>query len=152
MLSQDCETTMRYQFLVDTYDTERLKVLGVWSMFKDDDLAFRPHSTDRRGRSVHEQMVHQCVSEDLWFRTMLAIEVGVPTLPDSETRLEFVKRYASASAERLDALRSRAESWWEAETHFFDTLRSRGMGDGPTDRAHLTSPRPADGDAAHAQP
>lgn len=48
-----------YDFLVDTYDTERLKTLGVWSMFADADLAVRPHAVDRRGRSFLEQMVHQ---------------------------------------------------------------------------------------------
>ena len=116
---------MRYQFLIDTYDTERLKVLSVWSMFHDDDLPVRPHATDRRGRSVHEQMVHQCVSEDLWFRTMLGIAVSASPLPDHETRLEFIERYATGSAERLGALRSQSESWWEAETRFFDTTRSR---------------------------
>ena len=115
----------RYQFLIETYETESLKVLTVWSMFKDGDLPFRPHSTDRRGRSVHEQMVHQCVSEDLWFRTMLGIEASASPLPDSETRLEFIKWYATNSAERLGALRSQTESWWEAETRFFDTTRSR---------------------------
>ena len=115
---------MRYQFLIDTYETEGLKVLSVWSMFRDEDLPVRPHSIDTRGRSVHEQMVHQCVSEDLWFRTMLGIQVSAP-LPHSETRLEFIKRYASSSAARLDALRSQPESWWEAETRFFDTPRSR---------------------------
>ena len=58
------------------------------------------------------------------FVLSLGIRVSVP-LPDSETRLEFIKRYASSSAERLDALRSQPESWWEAETRFFDTTRSR---------------------------
>ena len=29
-----------YQFLIDTYETERLKVLSVWSMFKDEHLPF----------------------------------------------------------------------------------------------------------------
>ena len=43
---------MRYQFLVGTYETERLKVLSVWSMFRDGDLPIRPHATDTRGRSV----------------------------------------------------------------------------------------------------
>lgn len=52
----------RYQFLVETYETERLKVLSTWSMLVDSDLPVRPHSSDVRGRSVHEQMVHQCVS------------------------------------------------------------------------------------------
>ena len=107
------------------YATERLKVLSVWSMFNDEDLPFRPHSADRRGRSVHEQMVHQCVSEDVWFRTVLGIEVSASPLPDSETRLEFIKRYVTSSAERLDALRSQPESWWETEARFFDTTRSR---------------------------
>ena len=61
---------MKYDFLIDSYDTERLKVLSVWSEFRDDDLTVRPKQGDRRGRSIHEQMVHQCVSEDTWFRTM----------------------------------------------------------------------------------
>ena len=86
---------MRYGFLVETYETERLKVLGVWSMFRDEDLPVRPHATDRRGRSVHEQMVHQCVSEDLWFRTMLGIGTSVSALPEIESRLDFIERYAT---------------------------------------------------------
>ena len=47
---------MRYRFLVDTYETERLKVLSVWSMFRDEDLPVRPHPVDLRGRSFQEQM------------------------------------------------------------------------------------------------
>ena len=72
---------MRYQFLVDSYATERIKVLSVWSEFRDEDLGVRPSPDDPRGRSVLEQMVHQCVSEDTWFRTMLDIDVGAPPLP-----------------------------------------------------------------------
>ena len=81
---------MRYLFLVDTYATERVKVVSVWSEFRDRDLALRPKQDDRRGRSVHEQMVHQCVSEDLWSRNMLGIDVSAPPLPREETRLEFI--------------------------------------------------------------
>ena len=103
---------MRYDFLIDTYDTERLKVLSVWSEFRDDELPRRPNPDDRRGRSVHEQMVHQCVSEDLWFRNMLGIDVGAPPLPKEETRLEFIRRYAEDSAKRLAALKTKDESWW----------------------------------------
>ena len=90
---------MTYQFLVDTYASECMKVVSVWSEFKDEDLPVRPHSSDPRGRSVREQMVHQCVSEDLWFRNMLGIDVGAPPLPPEETRLAFIKRYAEDSAE-----------------------------------------------------
>jgi len=116
---------MRYDFLVETYDTERIKVLSVWSEFRDGDLTVRPRQGDSRGRSVREQMVHQCVSEDLWFRTMLGIEVGAPPLPATEIRLEFIKRYADFSAKRLAALQAKPESWWEEETSFFDVKRSR---------------------------
>src|SRR5215472_4315311 len=116
---------MRYDFLVETYETERIKVVSVWSEFRDEDLAARPNAKDARGRSVREQMVHQCVSENLWFMNMLGIDVGAPPLPPTETRLEFIKRYAEDSGKRLEALRAKDEGWWESATKFFDVQRSR---------------------------
>jgi uncharacterized damage-inducible protein DinB len=115
---------MRYEFLLETYATERVKVLSVWSEFRDEDLKVRPRADDARGRSVHEQMVHQCVSEDLWFRNMLHIDVGAPPLPKPETRVEFIRRYAEDSAKRWNQLRAQPEDWWERETTFFDVQRS----------------------------
>jgi uncharacterized damage-inducible protein DinB len=115
----------RYQFLVDTYETEILKVLSVWSSFQDDDLAARPHPTDKRGRSVREHMVHQCMSEDGWFKNMFGINVGAPPLPETETRMAFIRRYAEDSGKRLAALRSRDDAWWEEEVKFFTVPRSR---------------------------
>jgi uncharacterized damage-inducible protein DinB len=116
---------MRYQFLIDTYETERLKVLSIWSMFRDEDLLARPDATDKRGRNLLEHMVHQCISENNWFSGMLGIDVGAPPLPKVETRLGFIERYAEDSLKRLDALGERNESWWEEETAFFDVPRSR---------------------------
>jgi uncharacterized damage-inducible protein DinB len=116
---------MRYSFLVETYATERIKVLSVWSEFRDGDLPVRPRQGDARGRSVREQMVHQCVSENLWFMNMLGIDVGAPPLPAKETRMEFIQRYAEDSKKRLEALQAKDESWWESETKFFDVPRSR---------------------------
>ncbi|MEZ5391564.1 MAG: DinB family protein [Bryobacterales bacterium] len=116
---------MSYRFLVDTYETERIKVLSVWSMFRDQDLPFRPHPSDNRGRSVHEHMVHQCVSENLWFVSILGIEVGAAPLPETETRLEFIRRYAELSSKRADALRAKDDAWWEETVRFFDVPRSR---------------------------
>jgi uncharacterized damage-inducible protein DinB len=116
---------MRYTFLVETYATERVKVVSVWSEFRDEDLRVRPREDDARGRSVLEQMVHQCVSEDLWFRNMLGIDVGAPPLPKQEVRLEFMKRYAEDSGKRLAALQGKDDLWWEADTKFFDVQRSR---------------------------
>jgi len=116
---------MRYAFLVETYATERVKVVSVWSEFRDEDLRVRLREDDARGRSVHEQMVHQCVSEDLWFRSMLGIDVGAPPLPKQEVRLEFMRRYAEDSGKRLTALQQKDEAWWEGDTKFFDVQRSR---------------------------
>lgn len=116
---------MIYEFLVETYATERLKVLSVWSEFKDEDLTVRPNVSEARGRSVHEHMVHQCVSEDLWFRNMLSIDVSAPPLPERETRLDFIRRYAEDSAKRLIVLEGKNEAWWEEIVKFFDVPRSR---------------------------
>ena len=118
---------MSYEFLVETYETERLKTLSVWSLFADGDLPVRPPPSDRRGRSVREQMVHQCMSEDAWFKRMLSLDVGAPPLPEVEDKAGFLRRYAEDSGRRLDALRARAgdRSWWEEEVAFFDVRRPR---------------------------
>jgi uncharacterized damage-inducible protein DinB len=116
---------VRYAFLVETYGTERIKVVSVWSEFQDQDLSVRPRHDDPRGRSVHEQMVHQCVSEDLWFRTMLGIDVGAPPLPRQETRLEFIKQYTEDSGKRFTELGEKDDAWWEEATNFFSVQRSR---------------------------
>jgi len=118
---------VRYQFLTDTYETELFKVASVWSMFHDEDLPVRPHPTDRRGRSVHEHMVHQCMSEDGWFKNMLGIDVGAPPLPSTETRMEFIRRYAEDAGRRLSSLRTKEDAWWEEEVGF---SRSAAAGHG----------------------
>jgi len=118
---------MIYDFLTETYETERIKVISVWSMFRDEDLPVRPHPVDLRGRSVREQMVHQCVSEDLWFRNILGIDVGAPPLPSREIRWEFIRRYAEDSGKRLTGLREKREPWWGEIVTFFDVpVRARG--------------------------
>lgn len=116
---------MRYQFLIDTYETEIQKVLSMWAMFDDADLAVRPHDSDPRGRSVLEHMVHQSMSENLWFKTMLEIDVTDRPLPSEETRLGFMSCYAANAGKRLEVLRGKPEAWWEAEADFFEVKRSR---------------------------
>jgi hypothetical protein len=101
---------VRCQSLIDSYDTERVKVLSVWSEFRDDDLTIRPRQDDPRGRSVLEQMVHQCVSEDTWFRNMLGIDVGASPLPERETRhARTIYAYLTPDA-LLDGERSGGDS------------------------------------------
>ena len=116
---------MGYGFLVATYEQERLKTANVWSLFADEDLAVRPRAGDPRGRSAREQMVHQCVSEDFWFRTMFGIDVGAPPLPAEEARLGFIRRYLEDSGRRVEALRSKDDPWWEDDVPFFDVVRTR---------------------------
>lgn len=116
---------MEYQFFIDTYDTERIKTLSVWSMFTDDDLFIRPHPLEKKDRSPLEHMVHQCASEDKWFCNMFGIDVDAPPLPEKETRLEFIKRYAEDSEKRFEMLKTKDKTWWEEKVSFFDAKRSR---------------------------
>ncbi|MBK8096834.1 MAG: damage-inducible protein DinB [Planctomycetes bacterium] len=115
----------RYTFLVDTYATEILKVLSVWAMVDDADLDHRPRAGDRRGRTLREHMVHQCVSENGWFASMLGITAPGEPLPAAVTRLAFLEHYAAAAQFRLAELAARDAAWWEAEVAFFETRRPR---------------------------
>jgi uncharacterized damage-inducible protein DinB len=112
----------RYDFLIETYRTERLKTLSVWSQVPDARMTFRP---EPRARTPHEHMVHQCVSEDTWMRTMLSITVSKPALPLEESKESFLEHYAEVSAERLEQLEAKPDQWFEEETTFFDVRRSR---------------------------
>jgi uncharacterized damage-inducible protein DinB len=116
---------MDYDFLVETYASERLKTLSVWSMFADEDLNVRPHPRLARDRTPREHMVHQCMSEDKWFCGMFGIDVGAPPLPAEETRLGFIQRYAEDSGKRLERLKEKDSAWWADEVAFFDTRHSR---------------------------
>ncbi|MEJ2158572.1 MAG: DinB family protein [Desulfobacteraceae bacterium] len=116
---------MDYVFLVDTYETERIKTLSVWSMFADDDLPIRPKPLNEKDRNPKEHMIHQCMGENRWFCKMLGIDVGAPPLPLEENRIAFIKQYAHDSENRAKALREKDSAWWEQEVTFFDTTRSR---------------------------
>lgn len=112
----------RYDFLVESYRTERLKTLSVWSQIPDARMMFRP---EPRARTPLEHMVHQCVSEDTWMRTMLGVTVPLPALPQQETRQAFLQHYARASGECLAQIEQQPDAWFEAETTFFDVKRSK---------------------------
>jgi uncharacterized damage-inducible protein DinB len=113
---------MPYDFLIDTFATERLKTLGVWAQFTDDDLEFRPA---KLARSVREHMVHQCLSEDAFFTKMLGLAVTTAVLPETETCRRFIERYLAASGERLANLRAQPAEWFDETTRFFNVDRSR---------------------------
>ena len=112
----------RYDFLVETYRTERLKTLGVWSQIPDERLQWR---AEPRARTPLEHMVHQCQSEHNWMTGMLGIEIGRPVLPAEETRAAFIAHYGDCAADRLAALAQKPDGWFEEETAFFDVRRTR---------------------------
>jgi uncharacterized damage-inducible protein DinB len=112
----------RYDFLVETYRTERLKILGVWAQIPDQRMRFRP---EPRARSPLEHMVHQCTSEENWMRSMLGIVVSRQPLPTEETREAFIAHYEASSKERLESLSGKPDAWFEGSTRFFDVDRTR---------------------------
>jgi uncharacterized damage-inducible protein DinB len=121
----DAAMTSRYLFLVDTYATEILKVLSVWSMATDQDLDVRPRDGDPRGRTLREHMIHQCQSENGWFTGMLGIAVAGEVLPSELTRLAFLRHYAAAAETRRQALAGKDDAFWEATVPFFEVARPR---------------------------
>ena len=70
-------------------------------------------------------MIHQCVSEDNWFKNLFGVDVGAPPLPATQSRLGFITRYSEDSGRRLNALRTKDEAFWEKEVIFFEVPRSR---------------------------
>jgi len=111
----------RYEFLLETYETEILKIAGIWSAFPLSAMDFRPAPPSR---SVVEQFEHQVQSEGRWMKTMLDIDTGDPN-PAQRTPQAFVEKYRSDAGRRLAILRSQPDSWWEGNTNFFDVVRSR---------------------------
>ena len=115
----------RYAFLVDTYATEILKVLSVWSMADEEDLGVRPRRGDRRGRSLREHMVHQCQSESGWFANMFSMVAAGEVLPAELTKIGFLRHYAAVAEARREGLLCKDDSWWEEAAQFFELQKPR---------------------------
>lgn len=110
-----------YVFLLDTYETEILKTLGIWTVFPESAMDFRPAP---KSRSVIEQFEHQVQSEGKWMSSMLGIDTGDPN-PAQRTKAAFMEKYSADAHERLRILRAKPDEWWPAQARFFDVDRSR---------------------------
>ncbi len=110
-----------YSFLLDSYETELLKIAGIWSAFPESAMAFRPVP---KARSVLEQFEHQVQSEGRWMTTMLGVVTGDPN-PASRTQAGFLAKYRLDAETRLAMLRDKPDAWWREEPMFFDVARSR---------------------------
>lgn len=110
-----------YAFLMDTYETEVLKTLGIWEAFPESAMDFRPSA---KSRTTLEQMDHQIQSEGGWMVKMLGIDTG-DFQPKEKTRRGYIEKYRADAEKRLEILRQKPESWWREEAKFFDVARSR---------------------------
>ncbi len=113
--------TGTYGFLLDAYETEILKTIGIWSAFAEDSLNFRPAP---KSRTLLEQMEHQVQSEARWMSTMLGVDTGDPN-PTENTARGFVEKYRGDASRRLEILRAKPDDWWRGTSQFFDVPRSR---------------------------
>ena len=110
-----------YGFLLDTYETEILKIIGIWSAFPDSAMDFRPAP---KSRSMVEQMEHQVQSEGRWMTKMLGINTGDPN-PVVRSKQGFIDKYREDATRRLEILQDKPDDWWPESTNFFDVVRSR---------------------------
>ncbi|HEV8487746.1 MAG TPA: DinB family protein [Blastocatellia bacterium] len=110
-----------YSFLLETYETEILKISGIWSAFPESKMDYRPHP---KSRTVIEQMEHQIQSESRWMTTMLGIDVGEPN-PSERNKRNFIEKYRRDAGLRLEIMRGKPDEWWLEATNFFDVVRSR---------------------------
>jgi uncharacterized damage-inducible protein DinB len=109
-----------YGFLLETYETEILKIVTIWDALKGANSDFRPAP---KARSVLEQMEHQVQSEGRWMATMLDADTGDPN-PTNKTPAGYIEKYKADAQRRLTMLSSRDDEWWRATTNFFDVTRS----------------------------
>jgi len=113
--------TTFFDFLLDIYETEILKITGIWKQFPDSAMDFRPHP---KSRTVLEQMQHQVQSEGRWMKTMLGIDTGDPN-PAVNTKSAFIEKYQADATRRLQLLKQQNDAWWREIVTFFDVPRSR---------------------------
>jgi uncharacterized damage-inducible protein DinB len=110
-----------YGFLLETYETETLKTIGIWCAFPEEALTFLPSP---KSRTVLEQMEHQLHSEGHWMATMFGIDTGSLD-PAEKTKAGYITKYRADAARRLEILRTKPDSWWRESVTFFDVRRPR---------------------------
>ena len=110
-----------FGFLLDTYETEILKTITIWSAFPETSMDFRPAA---KSRTVLEQFEHQLQSEGGWMVRMFGIDIGDFNAPE-RTKQACVEKYQSDATRRLKIMREKPNPWWEETVAFFDVQRSR---------------------------
>jgi len=113
-----------FQHLVDTYASETNKTAAVWSLFKEDDLPWRPHPSSS---TVGDILRHQLLSERRFFADFLGCPEppAAETLPPATTVEAFTNRLVELARPRLSWLSSLDEAEWLRTAKFFDVERQR---------------------------
>ena len=112
------------QHALHTYASETNKVVSVWSLFSNDDLAFRPHP---RASTIGDILKHQLLSERRFFGEF----IGAPeppaseVLPTSFTVHAASHRLVDLARPRLGFLAGQSRAWWTTRVPFFDVERER---------------------------
>jgi hypothetical protein len=75
--------------------------LSVWSQIPEERMLFRP---EPRARTALEHMVHQSVSEDVWMRTMLGVDISQSALPPTSQGLPPLISHETRSPWLVDCL------------------------------------------------
>ncbi|HLE87316.1 MAG TPA: hypothetical protein VI727_06605 [Candidatus Brocadiaceae bacterium] len=146
-------------------ETKRLSELEIKKLFSDEHLIMASQSDkavidffneriDRIEKAVlkevklrypyEELLTAPGVGENMWFCNMLGIDVSAPPLPEKETRLEFIKRYAEDSGKRLASLKEKNDAWWEEEVNFFQCKEIAFLDCYKENRSHSTPSRSND--------
>jgi uncharacterized damage-inducible protein DinB len=115
------QSSRAYGFLLDTYETDILKTITIWSAFPASSKNFRPAA---KSRTVMEQMEHQIQSEGGWMAKMFGIDTGDFNRAQ-KTKQACIEKYQADAARRLEILRGKPDSWWLEDVAFFDVQRSR---------------------------
>src|SRR5260370_7787445 len=58
------DSSMKYDFLVETYATERIKVVRFWSVFRVETLPFPPTQADLPGRTAPDPISHNSLLQN----------------------------------------------------------------------------------------
>ena len=112
------------QHVVDVYASEINKVVTVWRVFTNDDLAYRPHD---RSMTVEAVFKHQLLSERRFFGEFLGFPepAAGELMPLAATVEAYITRVSDLARARLGVLASRDQAWWLERVPFFDVERER---------------------------
>jgi uncharacterized damage-inducible protein DinB len=112
------------QHQLDTYASETNKIVAVWNLFDDSELAYRPHE---RSMTVEAVFKHQLLSERRFFAEFLSFlePPANALLPAVATVRAYTARMQELARPRLARVAAQDDAWWTERVPFFDVERER---------------------------